>query len=549
MHPALWKLYRFQTRGRVRKAFGRLKTVRGALLFVFTLIVLGMIFVPNLLMFVAGNDMPGGGEPTHRVLRELFPIVLLGFCGLSLLTSAGERAIYFSPSDIDWLFAAPVTRRELLLYKITSGVISKIALGALYATAFIRFLPTWSGGYVGLVLSLLFIDGIAMCAQLAGQIVSMRAYTATRKAALAAVAVGVVIGLARFEMGAVRGSWLDALTAFRSSPVGQVVLAPFEVFARVATSSQWTAGIVGWAMIGVAINAVIYGVAIALDANFLETAVRVSERLQKARKRRVRGAIVGPSRSPRRAGPHKRTPWLGGSGPIAWRQTKEIVRRRRQFLLFAVVPAVGVALFAFFSSSRSIQNSELLPLHVAIGIAYVTLILSSNVPLGFKGDLDCMDHLKSLPIHPLPLAAGQLVVVTATVTFAQWLIAGAAAAAYPREFVPLAVVACFAVQFNLILFGLENALFLVYPYRLHGRASDGLLNMGKVMLFMLAKMLWIAISAGLAAIPAGVAYLVVGNSIVVWAIAWCALLLPSAATVGLVAWAFARYDVSLGADD
>ena len=52
------------------------------------------------------------------------PLALFGFTLLFVFTSAGEAAIYFTPAEVDLLFAAPFTRRELLIYKL-----AKTALG------------------------------------------------------------------------------------------------------------------------------------------------------------------------------------------------------------------------------------------------------------------------------------------------------------------------------------------------------------------------------------------------------------------------------------
>ena len=50
MHTALWKLYRLRARGSIRSMVRKVKSVRGAAMTVFTLLVLGMMLVPNLVM-------------------------------------------------------------------------------------------------------------------------------------------------------------------------------------------------------------------------------------------------------------------------------------------------------------------------------------------------------------------------------------------------------------------------------------------------------------------------------------------------------------------
>ena len=72
MHAALWKLYRLRVRGSIRSMVGKLKSVRGAALAVFTLLVLGMMFGPNLAMaFKLGRARSDG--PKRRLVRRAGP--------------------------------------------------------------------------------------------------------------------------------------------------------------------------------------------------------------------------------------------------------------------------------------------------------------------------------------------------------------------------------------------------------------------------------------------------------------------------------------------
>ena len=40
--------------------------------------------------------------------------------------------------------------------------------------------------------------------------------------------------------------------------------------------------------------------------------------------------------------------------------------------------------------------------------AYLTFLFSMQLPWAFRGDLDHMDSLKTLPLHPMVLAVGEL---------------------------------------------------------------------------------------------------------------------------------------------
>ena len=64
----------------------------------------------------------------------MIPVAMLLYVVLTILTSLGERAIYFSPSEVDFLFPAPFSRRQILLYKILGSVTAAIFVALLMPT-------------------------------------------------------------------------------------------------------------------------------------------------------------------------------------------------------------------------------------------------------------------------------------------------------------------------------------------------------------------------------------------------------------------------------
>ena len=120
MHAALWKLYRLRVRGSIRSIAGKLKSLRGALLAAFTLLVLGMMLGPNLAIAFTIDRSAAIGHGVNA-LSEMIPVAMLLLVVVNIVTSLGERAIYFSPSEVDFLFPSPFSRRQLLLYKILAA--------------------------------------------------------------------------------------------------------------------------------------------------------------------------------------------------------------------------------------------------------------------------------------------------------------------------------------------------------------------------------------------------------------------------------------------
>src|SRR5690349_8447790 len=55
----------------------------------------------------------GGGRSKPEQVRLVMPLALLGICLITIVTSAGDKAIAFTPGEVDQLFPGPFTRRQL----------------------------------------------------------------------------------------------------------------------------------------------------------------------------------------------------------------------------------------------------------------------------------------------------------------------------------------------------------------------------------------------------------------------------------------------------
>src|SRR5205085_9966820 len=110
MNRALWLLIGLQLRGWGRFLARSLRTVKGALLALVGL----FIFVPWLLTALTASAAPGFDPET---LRRSGPALLLLYCLMNVLTSSGEKAIYFTPAEVNFLFCGPFGRREVLAYQ------------------------------------------------------------------------------------------------------------------------------------------------------------------------------------------------------------------------------------------------------------------------------------------------------------------------------------------------------------------------------------------------------------------------------------------------
>jgi hypothetical protein len=526
-HPLTWLLWR-DTRNVAESLLARVSKPRGALAIAgLTLFAVSVGVVTRSVPGFAQN-VNVFGAPTLMVL-----VVLGAFSPVGL---------YFRPADVDWLLTAPLTRAELVLYNVMLR-----ARVALLSGLFLSLLPTWRGtgwwqaftGYT-LVFLLLQISGqwlavvrawLALRVSSAGRYLIALAFTALPAAAAAV------------ELRARRD--LSFAEFFRDSLSLAVIGAPARPFlATVAAHGalEWAL----WASVSAVILAALVAHTCRLDVPYREAAIRQSERraLRFARMRSGGGAF-GASRSTARRVPM--FPHLAGAGPVAWRQIQELVRNPRGvLLLLSIVGLVSAAAVVIPWLRDGDRN-----LVVQMGRAGVVLVISlpllmgDNLACDFRRDLDRMGQLKSWPIRPLALVAGQLAPATAFATAVQVL--GVIALQVTTSAMPLAFTVLVLMVMPVVSWlalCIDNLLFLWMPYRTVPEDPGDVAFVGRTMATALFKLVVIA-TILLGTLEINLAALRwTGSQVAAIAVPLLSLLLACAGGTLAVANAFRRYDVA-----
>src|SRR4051794_27045419 len=149
-----------QVRGWGRYLGRSLGTVKGAVLALVGLIFFVVWLLPVLLLPQAG----GGMAP--EALRRYGPAGLLLYCLGNVLFSSEQKAVYFTPAEVNFLFPGPFGRREILGYKILSTLIVSLPSTLLLAVV-VRVPGTWfPAAYVGLLLLIVFLQLFSMAVTL-----------------------------------------------------------------------------------------------------------------------------------------------------------------------------------------------------------------------------------------------------------------------------------------------------------------------------------------------------------------------------------------------
>jgi hypothetical protein len=537
--PALWLLLRLRLRGWLRRMGRNLGTVKGALLTALGL----LLFAPQLLVVLAMPHPIGG--PAHLVaVRRFGTLGLFAYCVLTLLLSSAERALYYSPAEVSFLFPGPFPRRQLLAYKLGGQLLSVPIMAAFMAAAFVPHAAWLGAGYVGLILALAFLQLFSVAVALVSSTVGALAFNRGRRLALAALAALALAGLLQVGRQALILEPLEVLARVEGSGVVQVVLTPLRWFVEAFAAERLWPDLLRSAALGLAVDAALLAFVFALDAHYLEASAAASARVYARIERMQRGG-VGPSLG--RAGRSRVglpiLPWWGGAGPIAWRQLTTALRDSTRVLAVLLVlgsmlvPALLVAPDRLGPESWFVLTNQ--------GLIFgMTLVLTSLVPFDFRADVERMAELKALPIRAFRLALGQLIAPVVLVTALQWTALGLLALRLGTVDSLFWALAAFAPPYNALLFGVENLWCLLFPTLPVTAAGFDPQAVGRMVVLVFAKVVILSISAGVAAGVGGLVYLLSGSVGAALASAWVVLAGSAVGLVPVLALAFRHFDVA-----
>jgi uncharacterized membrane protein (DUF485 family) len=567
---ALWLLLWLRFRGFLRRLGRGLRTVKGALLAV----VFGLIFLGYVVGMIAGMFAlrelkerpntrfmtsnyvdgrlqqvplpvdPGPGLPEPDQVRRYGTLGLAAYCLAVVLMSTGGSGLVFTPAEINFLFPGPFTRRRLLAYKLVQPALVVLPIALMVSPGVMVFAGSFLGAFLAILFAFLFIQLFAVAVGLLAAAAGALAYSRARKlllgAAFAVLAVGLVVTR---QAGPAGEPPLETLRRLEQSAFVKTVLAPLGWFFDLFTAEQFWPDLARAAALTVGVLVALLALLFGLDASFLEASAAASERtyarLQRMRSGSVAAGLSATAGRPRFSLPMP--PTWGGVGPVLWRQVLTAVRSLKGItLLFLLVGLM--ACWPIILSTRGVANE--VTGGSLLGILVMLSILLTNVTaFDFRGDLDRMDLLKALPIAPWRVVLGQLAapvilasLVQAALLVLLYLFIGGLGEA------PL-VMALFTPPFNVITYGLDNLLFLVYPTRLVAAPGD-LRTALRQMILMFGKMLLLGIGAGVAAGLSALVFWLTDSWPIALVVAWFTLAALAVPLIPLMALAFRHFDVS-----
>lgn len=508
-HPATIELLRLQGRGRRRRIWRRLCQPR-RLVLSSVACLLAIVWLGNAAMTVWLRE--AASPPTLRALLSVGLVLYAIWHFTKAAFFRPESPFDWTPAERDLLATMPLLPRDLVAYQVASVTVTTILKAALFTILLLPDLRCLPLGFTGLLLALLTLEMLRMGIDIATWGMGRAAFLVYRTVVVAGLAAGgfalvaaAVSGrsLTRINLGeGLLERLLDVLVGLYASVFAYLAM-PFKPFIDLILADGITLTNVPIAVLALAM---VTGFAIAVIHLYAVSVVRVAGRDRRNYRANcaMRSVFAYPNANEQvpttSAGPGRtlqtslrRIRRWGGAGALAWRQ---LVGARRQWsgLLTAMIaPAVLAGAPCFF-----IADPQIAFLSTAGTVAFYTfLLLPTALRFDFRRDLDRLVVLKALPLTPAAAAIGQTLAPVLIATLFQSCVLTVAATVRSLPTDQLVAAMLVMIPLNVLVFGLDNLVFLLYPYRVQ---QEGLEIFLRTMLTFTGKGLLFA--AGLAAMTA-----------------------------------------------
>jgi hypothetical protein len=492
--------------------------------------VVALLFAVAYFGFVFANPSSRGGamsEALNPLVETLAALALVGLAVYWWVIGSDTGALAFSPAELQFLFPAPVTRRQLVQFKLIRAqlvILLNILIWSLLlrrgaeegALAWVRPLSLW------VLFSTMQLHRLG--ATLARTSAAEHGGAGLRRSA---VAMGVVaIALGAIGYGFVRewpaaGLTLDTLRptleAATGVPPASWALAPV----RVVVAPVFAGELAAWARaipLAAALMLLHFVWVVRADAAFEDAAVEASaERAARAATRRG----GGPSSSRRRGGAAGRR-WLPlrptGDPVVAilWKNMHAVTRGDRfvRQLLFFGVAVLGMSVVSYLRPERTA------PFVLGIITAWGSLLVLLG-PLwlrnDLRGDLPRLELLRTYPLPPARTVAAEIASSALVLTLLELALGVAVFVALLRapgielplvDRVAIAAAAALALPaVNLLSASIHNASALLFPawLPLGGDRKPGFEAMGQMYLTLFASMILLALLLALPVLVGAIA--------------------------------------------
>lgn len=460
------------------------------------------------------------------------------------MRSSSKHGIYFSPAEIENLFGTPLSRRQLLGYRLFVEIRTALLASLLSTCTMVIFFPNPICSLLGIWLVISLVKLLPIFLALIGETAKAHTYNWQRKVIgfLFLTALTSIIlwqfGQQQFQFDWTKASFDRNLAEIANSTAGMIVLFPFRMFSRVIFASDIDGWLALYASLALLINVALVGLIMMADANYLSVVDRTS-RLVAAQVKQTK--MNWANESYRYSLPM--LPGMFGMGPLIWRHTLTFIRSTKIFAPLAISIFIGLT-WAMVSYKQAFVDNEAFPAIFLTTLGYITLLTALGFPVGFKGDIQQMENLKSLPISDWSIAVGQIlsaVILASTIQLSVLLLVVVLDSAR-WQFWSIASVT-FPIG-NFLVFTVASVVLLFFPVKSDREGSTSVASLGQAMISMLSLLIGCgSIAAIVASMSLGTFYFT--ESVLAALLAGlAAAALAGTALTALLVYAYRRFDVS-----
>jgi putative ABC exporter len=389
------------------------------------------------------DGRPGPPVTPQTIIQAGGPLIglaLLALAALAWLVPSKSSLLEFTEPEVQFLFPAPVSRRELLVYRILRSQIA-LLFGAVISGLFVPAttiaprLRFAAGMWVMLVTIRVYFAGVTLArSRLSGSTAAARrvawAPLAVIVAALGIVGAALVRAFTTQPMGNAR-EVLAGLSGALGSGAASVIVAPFQLLARplLASGLEFVNALAWSAAVMVAVTLWV----VRSDAAFQDMAAESAERRAERKasggappKARATGWTLAPSGS--------------AEGVFLWKNAMQMLRNTGGLALFRYVVPVLVMIVILTTSLMNgprARGGAAVCCLIALGIASFAVMLGPQiVRTDLRDDLRHLELLKTWPLRPAAVIRGEMLWNGSLITGIAWtaLVCGAifSAAAFPN---------------------------------------------------------------------------------------------------------------------
>ncbi|MFQ5704344.1 MAG: putative ABC exporter domain-containing protein [Gemmatimonadales bacterium] len=540
-------LLRASARNRLGRMVTRIKSPRYAVALLAGLAYFGWLFGSMLVRRATGQT---SGIEIPIAVDAFVPFLVAIFALWWWLWGGYDNALAFSPAEVQFLFAAPLTRRQLVQLKLLKAQVRILFTAVFIGAVFVPPPLPWYLRITSLWLALSSLHMHQLGASLVRAGAAGKGWSGVRRFAVPVVIVVLAVtGVAwSLNSGMAQLKGADSLAEIAAQfgellrrPIPRLVLFPFRVIVLPALAGD----VATWARVlpgAVLVLLLHYIWVIKTDAAFEDAAVKAGVRRAEriARMRTRRGVQISrPARRVAKSSRLRLSPTGRPAVAILWKNWIAFTRGMRPTTVLILALGLGAifAMTAFSGDSwrRGIDAGVFM-------LAGLTVALSAIGPLGFRYDLRSdLANLEVLRTYPLRghwviaseisasgLALSVFQAGLAILTFVAALFSSLDIPLWPYLVVSLAAFLLLLLPVNLLTIGLQNAMALLFPawVNIGTDRPGGIEHMGQSMLSFLGTALLGTVAMIGPALVGAATFFAARTGLGRWA------LIPS----GLVAW-------------